>query len=122
MIEPCNRVWIVEGGTDTAAMLSMGVYCIGRPSCSGGVLALKQTIAELRIKEVVIVADNDDDKEHNGHKFNPGFDGAVALQNHLMVPSCIVSLPAKDARDFLKAGGDRETLDYIANQAIWQDH
>lgn len=99
----------------------MGVYCIGRPSASGGVLAIKQTIARLRIKEVIIVADNDEDKEHNGRTFNPGYDGAIALQNHLLIPSCIVTLPTKDAREFRKEGGTREMLDYIAGSAVWEN-
>jgi hypothetical protein len=118
--EPANRVFLVEGPTDTAALLSLGVYAIGRPSASGGMMEIKQTIARLRIREVVIIADNDQDKEHNGRKFNPGYDGARALQNHLMVPSCIISLPTKDAREFLMEGGTREMLESFVNQTVWQ--
>ncbi len=119
--EACNRVFMAEGPTDTAALLSLGIYAIGRPSASGGLLAIKQTIARLRIREVVIIADNDEDKEHNGRKFNPGYDGAKALQNHLQVPSCIIALPCKDSREFIKDGGTRDMLEYIAAQAIWHN-
>jgi phage/plasmid primase-like uncharacterized protein len=114
-----NRVFLPEGPTDTAALVSLGVFAIGRPSASGGLMAIKQAVTRLRIREVVIIADNDEDKEHNGRKFNPGYDGATSLQNHLMVPSCIISLPTKDAREFLKAGGDKEMLDNLVDQAVW---
>ena len=115
------RVFMPEGPTDTAALLSLGVFAIGRPSSSGGLLAIKETINRLHIREVVIVADNDEDKEHNGHKFNPGYDGARALQNHLQIPSCVVALPTKDAREFVKDGGSKDMLEYIAGQAVWEN-
>lgn len=120
-MEASYRVFMPEGPTDTAALLSLGVFAIGRPSSSGGLLAIKETINRLRIREVVIVADNDEDKEHNGHKFNPGYDGARALQNHLQIPSCVVALPTKDAREFVKDGGNKDMLEYIAGQAVWEN-
>lgn len=120
--EPAKRVWLVEGPTDTAAMLTAGVYAIGRPSNSGGLLAIKQTIRRLRIQEVVIVADNDMDMvSPKGRKFNPGYDGARSLQNHIGISSCIVALPTKDAREFVKESGTKEMLDYIAAQAVWEN-
>ena len=118
--EAARRVFMPEGPTDTAALLSLGVYAIGRPSASGGILDIKQTIDRLRIREVVIIADNDDDKyTPDGRKFNPGFDGAASLQNHIQVPSCVVSLPTKDAREFVKDGGTKETLEYFVKGAVW---
>lgn len=118
--EVSHRVYFCEGPTDAAALLSLGVYSIGRPSASGGILDIKQTIDRLRIREVVIIADNDDDKyTPDGRKFNPGFDGAASLQNHIQVPSCVISLPTKDAREFVKDGGTKETLEYFVKSAVW---
>lgn len=115
-----NRVFLPEGPTDTAALVSLGVFAIGRPSASGGLMAIKQTVSRLRIREVVIIADNDEDKEHNGRKFNAGYDGAESLSRNLQVPNCVISLPCKDARDFVKNGGTWEMLDCIVNQAVWR--
>lgn len=118
---PCaNRVYLPEGPTDCAALLSIGVFAIGRPSCTGGMVELKNNILRLHVKEAVIIADNDEDKvSPAGIKFNPGYDGAKQLQNFLPIPSCIIALPTKDSRAFLKEGGDRLMLDSIASSAVW---
>ena len=118
---PCaNRVFLPEGPTDTCALLSLGVFAIGRPSCSGGLVELKNNIVRLHIREAVIIADNDEDKiGPTGLKFNPGYDGARQLQAFLPVPSCIIAMPTKDARSFLSAGGDCDMLNSIASSAVW---
>lgn len=118
--EAARRVFMPEGPTDTAALLSLGVYAIGRPSASGGILDIKQTIDRLRIRELVIVADNDEDKyTPDNRKFNPGYDGAKSIQNHINIPSCIITLPTKDAREFVQEGGTKESLEYIVRSAVW---
>lgn len=118
--EAARRVFMPEGPTDTAALLSLGVYSIGRPSASGGILDIKQTIDRLRIRELVIVADNDEDKyTPDNRKFNPGYDGAKSIQNHINIPSCIITLPTKDAREFVQEGGTKESLEYIVRSAVW---
>lgn len=101
---------VCEGPTDTAAALTLGYYAVGRPSCSGGVQHLCDLIDYLEIGSVMILCDLDD----------PGIRGAQTLQEHLNVRSAIVMLPAKDVREFVRQGGNRETLDSIANQIIWR--
>lgn len=108
-IEPQETVVICEGPTDTAAALSMGVYAIGRPSCSGGVDHLLAVVRRLNIRRVVIVADNDD----------PGLIGATTLQNHLPVPSCVMVLPCKDMRKFVNSGGNQTVFNDILKGIIW---
>lgn len=116
-----RRVYLIEGPTDTAAMLDLGVYAIGRPSASGGSLQVKQTIERLGIKEAIIVADNDEDQyTPAGVKFNPGYDGAASLARILTIPRKIISLPTKDIREFVQQGGTKQLLDQIADSAVWE--
>lgn len=117
-----KRVFLVEGPTDTAAMLTIGLFCIGRPSCGGGVLELKQTVHLLGIEELVIIADNDKDKfAPDGRKFNPGMDGAESLIRQIPVKSCIITMPTKDIRDFVKHGGTAADVEDIVKNAIWEN-
>lgn len=104
-----RRVLIVEGPTDTAAALTIGFYAIGRPSCSGGVQHIMTFVQRHFIREAVIVSDNDD----------PGIKGAVDLQRQLSVPSCILLLPTKDLREYLRLVGDKSTIDSMIQQLVW---
>jgi len=103
-----RRMFIVEGPTDTAAGLTIGLYTIGRPSCSGGVTHIVDHVKRNNIQEVVLVSDNDD----------PGIRGAKDLQQWLKVPSCILLLPCKDLREFIKFG-DKSTIDSMIEQLVW---
>lgn len=102
------RVFIVEGPTDAAAGVSLGLYAIGRPSCSGGVPHIIDWLKRCHASEAVIVSDNDD----------PGIRGAQDLQRWLKVPSCILILPCKDLREFIKFG-DRPTIDSMIKEVVW---
>ena len=121
---PCMQltkgfVWLVEGPTDVAAMIDIGIYAIGRPSCSGGVNEVIATIRRMKIERAVVVADNDQDKELAGRKYNPGFDGGRRLAEQLPIPHCIMSFPCKDAREFKNLGGSMEQLTALADNQIW---
>ena len=112
---------IVEGPTDSCAVLSMGGMPIGRPSCSGGVMEILHAIGRWKIRKVIIIADNDEDKKRpDGSVFNPGMDGAKALQAQLPVPSCMVVLPCKDIRQFLNCGCTSHDLECIASSMEWK--
>lgn len=112
---------IVEGPTDASAVMSMGSMPIGRPSCSGGVVEILHAIGRWRILKVLIIADNDEDRTRpDGKKWNPGMDGAKALQAQLPVPSCLVVLPVKDIREFVKCGGQPHDLECLAQSMEWQ--
>lgn len=119
--DPEPTAYLVEGPTDTAAALTLGVFAIGRPSCNGGIFDLVQIIKLLNIRRAVIVADKDEDRERpDGSCYNPGVDGAKGLPDHLGIPNCTLLLPAKDMRSFVQEGGDRATLDYCLRQAVWR--
>jgi phage/plasmid primase-like uncharacterized protein len=106
---PQKQVWICEGPTDTAAALSLGLFAIGRPSCSGGMPDIIKALRRLHVAEAVLIADNDD----------PGLNGADMLARHLEIPCCVIVLPAKDVREFVNNGGAVEMLENQIHQTRW---
>ena len=109
---PNHTCYVCEGPTDTAAALSIGAYAVGRPSCSGGVLQLVETVKRQRLRRVVVLADCDD----------PGLRGAMTLVEHMPVSSCILALPCKDMRQFVNQGGDAATLNALVSQLVWRNN
>ena len=87
----------------------MGLYAIGRPSCSGGMQDLAIAIKRLGIKHAVITADPDE----------VGLRGSQMLQKHLPCPSTVMILPAKDLRAYLIAGGTGELLEADLKNCVW---
>mgnify|MGYP003628276526 CR=1 FL=1 len=96
-----KRLFIAEGPTDTAAMLSIGFNCIGRPSCNGAVRTTAKLVEQMRPNECVIVADNDSHRA--------GERGAKSLATALIVvcPRVRIIFPPtglNDARDWVASG------------------
>jgi hypothetical protein len=118
--QPNGTAFVCEGPTDAAALLTLGKFVIGRPSCSGGIAHLSATVGRLRIHQAVIIADNDEDKFlPNGNRWNPGLDGAKRLAEEIGVPCAILILPCKDCREFLSLGGTSELLDSLVQSCVW---
>ncbi len=118
--DPSRLCILTEGITDCAAALTLGYYAIGRPSCAGGHEDLLKTILRLKIKEVVIVADNDEAKiRPDGTKWYPGQEGADRLQAVLPVRSIILLTPTKDLRSALQAGFTMEILNSMISSTVW---
>ncbi len=88
---------LAEGESDAAALLDLGAEAIGRPSCRGGARLLMDYLRASPRNEVVVVADDD----------GAGRAGAADLAR-MLAPICpLVRLlvpPAKDAREWLRAG------------------
>lgn len=107
-----DTLYIVEGPTDTAAMLDMGVAAVGRPSCTGGVEHLTRLIKARH--NIVIVADHD----------GPGVQGAEALADQC-VGVCrsvrlIEPLKGKDVRAWKQMGMSKDALRRVVmNSATW---
>lgn len=118
---PDHTAYIVEGPTNLAALLSLGKFGLGRPSCSGGIAHLAATCARLSIQRAVILADNDDDKFNAGTHFNPGIDGARRLAADLGVACCIALTPAKDIRKSVQLGMTGHVLDSMVNKLVWMN-
>lgn len=106
---PQFTAFVCEGPTDTAAALSLGVFAVGRPSCSGAETHVVTAFKRLEIDRVVILSDND----------SPGLTGARHLSDILPVPSCIMVPPCKDIREFLRLGGTSSVLESMTNSLVW---
>jgi hypothetical protein len=118
---PQRVAWLPEGGTDTAALLSLNLFAIGRPSCSGGTDEINATIKRLGIREAVIISDNDEDKTIGGRTYNPGADGAKRLSERLIIPNCVITLPCKDIREGLSLGITAQMLESLTQNCIWRN-
>ena len=110
--------YIVEGPTDLSALLSLGAWGFGRPSCRGCISHMQVTINRLRISRVIIIGDNDLAKWEN--EKSPGIDGAKNLAAELHVPVASLLLPTKDTRQFVKDGGNLKVLEAMANHVHWR--
>lgn len=105
-----TRVFICEGPTDTAALLSIGLFAIGRPSCLGCEQIVTDLLRNLGTREAVLITDND----------APGLRGAEKLSAALRVRTAFLVPPAKDARAFVAAGGTAQLLESMLNNCIWK--
>lgn len=108
--DPLPMVLITEGPTDTAAAISLGYFAIGRPNCCGGIDHLKEAIRYFHIRRAVIVSDLD----------GPGLRGATTLAEHLPIPTAIICCPAKDLRQAVANGMDRDLCDAMIKQLLWR--
>jgi hypothetical protein len=124
-------VCLVEGGSDTAALLTMGLAVVGRPSNLGGTDQLEELLFDLPAsRQIIVIAE--DDRLKNGqprtlpesHQTDcagcgqcwPGLFGAKQTADNLATQlgrQIHWALPpdnAKDARAWLKSQTDRENL------------
>jgi len=58
MLAP-GPVFLPEGGSDVAALLTLGLCAVGRPSNTGGVEVLIRLLRDLRHKPIVVLGEND---------------------------------------------------------------
>lgn len=92
-------VMLVEGGSDTAALIGIGLNVVGRPSNLGGVALLTELLAELPEQQDIIVIGERDEKP-NGRW--PGKEGAIKTARQLadgLNRTVYWSLPPDDAKD-----------------------
>lgn len=118
-----KRLYVVEGPTDTAAAVTIGLFAIGRQSCNGGVHQVVDYINRNKIiSECVIVADTDIDRfSPTGSVYNPGISGAMGLMEHIPIKSIVVTFPhVKDMREFVKTGGDASLIESFVRSSAWR--
>jgi hypothetical protein len=103
-------LYLVEGPTDLAAAMTIGLRAFGRPACLGQENLILAYIAQQKIDRLVIVTDNDE----------PGLRGAEKLQGMLSILSCIWIPPTKDIREFVNLGGRYDTMQTILKDLVWE--
>lgn len=99
-----KEIVICEGPTDTAAGLTLGLFCVGRSSCQTGTDLLRSLCKRLGTRLITIVSDNDGYKECGDSLRRPGIDGAIALGKSIGRMYRIVVPPKKDLRQWLAEG------------------
>jgi len=116
-----DTMYIVEGPTDTAAMLDLGLDCIGRPSCSGGKDYIVQFLSRHKVS-VVILADRDvtDVAKRNTRM------GALLLAKsikHLCTGIKMIHPPfGKDPREWVNDGATRAMVESVVKSTkYWTD-
>ena len=104
---------VCEGPTDVMAIIELGFWGLGRPSCSGGSRYVREMCGGHR---VVLLSDAD----------GPGREGAARLANELVTicPSVKVIEPlfGKDAREWKASGVNRQEVELVyRNTREWSD-
>lgn len=114
----CDRVYVVEGPTDCAAMLDMDLPPIGLPSCSAGAEFLCDFLKRNPPLHVVMIVENDKPDRLGVRAGLRGFT-RIANKIHRHARSLKLIHPdlgAKDARDWMQRGATRERIEFIAKQ------
>lgn len=114
-MELTGTIFIVEGGSDVAACLSVGIKAIGRPSNLGGTVELKRMLAGLSCRPVVI-GERDEKPEKRGtfttcpvdcegcNNCWPGLFGAKKTAEALGCRWVLVPPGSKDIREAISKG------------------
>lgn len=114
-----DPVLIVEGASDTAAALTMGLTAVGRPNARGGADALATLLPR---RDIIVVGERD--QKRNGSW--PGCAGAIAVAQKLAdawrkpVRWALPPEGAKDVREFTCVKGTTagpELLTYLESHA-----
>ena len=104
-------LFIAEGPTDTAALLSLGINAIGRPSCLGQEDIIMDYVQMAKSTVVSIASDPD----------GPGLTGSELLAQRLHskgIPVRILCPPrSADFRSYIREGATRETIMMLFHNA-----
>jgi hypothetical protein len=122
-----GRVYLVEGPTDTAAALDMGLNAFGRESCSAGVSLIIELIKKFRFAQFVIFSQRDEAKPRDKRRpelgmFWPAQEGAERLAKilHLHCPDVRAIMPpvgVKDVRIWRQLGATAADVERQLNSA-----
>jgi len=122
-IEDC--VFVCEGPTSSAALLTVGLFAIGKPSNLAGMDHLHSMLKSKKVARAVVMAEMDgrDHCDFCDENFcqhcKPGEYGAYATADRISdaVQSVVVVHPliGKDVRDWVRAGATKQTLMEAAN-------
>lgn len=135
---PGSVVYVVEGASDTAAMLSRNHNAVGRPSNCGGVDSLRSALPRHYAGcQVVVLGENDRKDESSRDSWPcgkcgkcmlcwPGLAGAMIVAEGLRQSgiTCSIAMPptgCKDMRDMFQAGGAIQDIVLIDDRrSVWR--
>ena len=107
--------FIVEGGTNVAALLSIGVLSVGRPSNTAGLDMLVEYLRPSR-RTLVICRDNDTKPTALQNTLRGAWLLAQALIECKKRVKMVVT-PTKDCRDWVTGGAGKSAILLLANNA-----
>lgn len=114
-------LYVTEGPTDTAAVLTLGLPAAGRASCNGQAEQIFILCKARGFRRFVVIADNDTAKEkRDGTAFYPGREGAEKMAKEVGLPFKMILPPAKDIRAWVNEGATAATLATLERQMIWR--
>ncbi len=105
---PCSGpIYVVEGPTDTAAMLTLGLCCIGRPSNTAGNQYIVDYAKRFLPRRDVVIVQNNDPIGSDARRMTES--GSANLQSALLESGAslnvaIITPPVKDVREWLRLG------------------
>ena len=111
LVQP-EEIYVVEGASDTAALLSIGIYAVGRPAALGGLDALARIVGA---KRVTIIADADEAGRRGASVTLRRLSG-VAAGTRVIEPQ----RGAKDVREWIQKGATAERIRWVADGAIYE--
>jgi hypothetical protein len=112
-----EHLFVVEGASDVAAGFDLGLHCIGRPSCTGGVQQLREYIARHGYRAATVVADHD----------SSGITGAIRLAKCLSVAGIasrvlVVPQESGDLRGMMQSGAEIADIDSLPIVQEFEPH
>lgn len=127
----CARetVWLTEGPTDTAALMSIGAKCVvGRSSLTSCWDDVRAILAKFKAKRAILVTDDETTEEkleakERGEIVGPVSPGRVEsrrLAKTLSLPCKFVLVPGcKDIREYVKSGGTMKGIIAMLEHQKW---
>lgn len=114
-------LFVCEGPTDTAAVMTLGYAAVGRPSCMGCVEELRTLMARIDVYRLVVVSDNDEAKRRpDGSVWYPGREGAMQMVRALQCEYKTLMPPTKDIRRWVCDGVTRKAVDVRLEMMKWK--
>ena len=119
MPDQLTQALICEGPTDCAAVLDLGFYGVGRPSCGG---CEAEVVSVMRGRDAIIIGDRDVAKTRpDGSTWFPGQEGAErlvrALKGQAKSVRLVYPMKGKDIRAWKQQGCTAELLQCVINNA-----
>jgi len=115
-LSPMGELWVVEGPTDCAAALDLGLTAIGRPSNTAGLAFILEFCKRFLPRRHVVICRNADPVGSVAEVHTIA--GAETLAARLMEEKAasevsIVFPPVKDMRAFLQQGNTRQDVESL---------